>query len=291
MKTITFFSEKGGVGKSSYSLLYASWLHFKYGVNVAVADFNDRISSYRKKELTERERLVRENPDIPMYDIEKTWPIVNATFKEIYEIRKSYPKMANAIWFENEVTAGRLKGYDVVICDFPGSLTGAEFPDLPYSKKLCLMVIPTEKEEMTLQATLKLIPLLKGIKAHYCAFISKAQVNLNNLRQGYVNFGRILRSKDVMILPDMISHSDRMATIDKPDIIRTTFNYPDFDSPVFSGSRDLGLENLFIDITRELAKTEDLKGTGTADLSFVNALTKTKDNRQFTGSSFPEYEL
>ena len=40
MKTITFFSEKGGVGKSTFSIMLASWLHHKMGVKVALADFN-----------------------------------------------------------------------------------------------------------------------------------------------------------------------------------------------------------------------------------------------------------
>ena len=38
-------------------------------------------------------------------------------------------------------------------------------------------------------------------------------------------------------------------------------------------------------------KTPDLKGTGRANLDFINGLTKTQDGRQLTGTAYPQYEL
>ena len=51
MKTVSFYNEKGGVGKTTFSILYASWLKYKHGVDVAVVDLNNRIASYRKDEM------------------------------------------------------------------------------------------------------------------------------------------------------------------------------------------------------------------------------------------------
>ena len=107
----------------------------------------------------------------------------------------------------------------------------------------------------------------------------------------YMNLGRTLTKKGLPMLPDMVSHSDRMMTIDKVDIIRSTFGYPDFDSPAFTRSRDLGIQNLFIDVTRELAATEDQRRTAPSDLTFIEGLEKQNDGRCFTGSAFPQYEL
>ena len=125
----------------------------------------------------------------------------------------------------------------------------------------------------------------------YCVFINKAQLGLRNIRAMYMNLGRTLTKKGLPMLPDMVSHSDRMMTIDKVDIIRSTFGYPDFDSPAFTRSRDLGIQNLFIDVTRELAATEDQRRTAPSDLTFIEGLEKQNDGRCFTGSAFPQYEL
>jgi cellulose biosynthesis protein BcsQ len=71
MKTITFFSEKGGVGKSSFSIMYASWLS-KHGIDVALADFNHRISRYRESEIRARNKFIEENPEVTSSPIRKT---------------------------------------------------------------------------------------------------------------------------------------------------------------------------------------------------------------------------
>lgn len=289
MKTITFFSEKGGVGKSSFSILYASWLHHKHGVKVAMADFNDRISDYRAAEVRERNRIIRENPGkyLP-YDGSKTWPIFNADFQKIDALRRRGSVFPYATWFEDTFVRNAGNAYDVVVCDFPGSLTGGEFENLLATNMLNYIVIPIEKEEQTIQSTMKLNNSLKGI--NHSVFINKALLDLRNIRTQYMNFGKLLASKGLPMLPDMVSRSDKMQVIEKVDIIRSTFNYPDFDSEAFARSRDLGIENLFLDVTRELAKTRDLYGTGKADLSFTERLAKRQDGRSFTGSSYPEYE-
>ncbi len=292
MKTITFFSEKGGVGKSSFAIMYASWLKYKHGVKVAIADFNDRITDYRAKELEAREDLMKNNPEIKPYDEKNAWPIVRALLEEVEEVEKYNPVFPYAAWLRYETTRNRLKGYDVVICDFPGSLTGGEFEQNLNCNMLNLTVIPLERETMTIKSTYTVKTLLENSKDQYCIFLNKAKVNLANLRAKEINFVKLMMEElNFRMLPDMVSYSDRMTTIDKPDILRTTFSFPDFDSPTFEGSRDLGIENLFIDVTRLLAETKDLSKTEEADLSFIKELRKTKDNRQFTGSSFPQFEI
>ena len=294
MKTITFFSEKGGVGKSSFAIMYASWLKYKHGVKVAIADFNDRITDYRAKEITAREDLMKNNPDIKPYDMKDAWPIVRALLEEIEDHKQVNPGFPYASWLRTEIIRNRLKGYDVVICDFPGSLTSGEYSQILNCNLLNLTVIPLENETMTIKATSMVKNLLEARKDSYCIFVNKAKVNLANLRSREIKFAKLMmehKEFKFRMLPDMVSYSDRMATIDKPDILRTTFSFPDFDSPTFEGSRDLGIENLFIDVTRLLAEGKDIPKTEEADLSFVKELRKTKDNRQFTGSSFPQFEI
>ena len=291
MKTITFFSEKGGVGKSSFTIMYASWLFHKYGIKTAVADFNGRISSYREAEIKVRDAYIKENPGsgFQPFDVNKTWPIVNAYHADIYAYDQQGEEFPNACWFRDQVRNGKLKGYDVVICDFPGSLSGMEYLDLMQMNSIGLTVIPTDKDEMTLQSTLRLIKIL-GEDTNYCCFMNKANL-LKNFRGKCIQLCENLVNKcGVKMLPDIVTNSERMTTIDKVDIIRSTFGFVDFTRPEMANISSFGIENLFIDVTKELEKTKDIPGTEKTDLSFVHALQKENDGRYFKGSYYPQYE-
>lgn len=291
MKTITFFSEKGGVGKSSFSMMYASWLKYVHGVKVGIADFNMRIKSYRMNEYQLREKFIKKNPELGYqhFDLDSAWPIasIRAIDRENHKKISKYP---NASWFKEEVESGSLNDLEVVICDFPGNLSGMEFVELLNMKYLNLIVIPTERETQTMQSTFKLNKVLEG--KNRCIFINKAKLNLPNIRKKYIDMGKSLASEEKWpILPDMVAYSEKMGDMDRVDDIRSTFCYPDFSLPQFGKMQDLGIENLFIDVTRELAKTPDFKGTLPADLGFVENLQKKDDGRQFTGSAYPMYEI
>lgn len=290
MKTISFFSEKGGVGKSTFSIMYASWLHYKFGVKVGLADFNDRITRYRNQEIAKREELRQSKPDIPSFNLAKAWPIETATVKAINELRKNGNNRPYAKWFVEQIQ-GPLAEMDVILCDFPGNLTGGEFVEMAGFKLLNLVVIPTERDPMTRQPTQKVHVILNEGQINHCIFINKAQIGLRPLRNYYTVLGQELMKLNLPLLPDMVTYSERIMAIEKLDNIRSTFGYPDFSLPEYENGKDLGIENLFIDVTRELAKTPDLKGTVPTDLSFVNSLTKKQDGRQLVGSAYPEYEL
>lgn len=294
MKTISFFSEKGGVGKSSFSILYASWLRYQHGLSVGLADFNARISSYRRQEMKEREKLIRSNPDadIRQYDEKKAWPILNCTFEEMERCRKEYStEIPNSAWLREQIIDGPFQDMDVVICDFPGSLSGQEYIEVASSRLLSLVVIPTEKEPQTLDATITLSRMNGKMNQPYVIFLNRANLGLRNIRDKYYNLVPLLAKQNYPILPDIVVNSERMGTIDKVDIIRSTFRYPDFSSKEFEGARDMGIENLFIDITRILGGRPDIAGTAETDLSFVKALHKKDDGRQAKGSAFPQLEI
>ena len=60
MKSLTFFNEKGGTGKSTFTMMYASWLQYIHGVRVTVVDFNERLEKYRNDEIEARKNYDRE---------------------------------------------------------------------------------------------------------------------------------------------------------------------------------------------------------------------------------------
>lgn len=290
MKIITFFSEKGGVGKTSFSIMLASFLKYKYGINVGVADFNKRLADYRKDEI-----LYLENAGLLTEEMkENAWPIVQVNKKYVQEVGANHP--GNAIWLHHLITKGDFKDMDVVIADLPGAVSGNEFVQLVKTKIVNFVIIPFDKDIQAISAALAVKNFLSLVPScKFCGFFNMVQTAYGN-KMEYVNKMDILKTRDLPILPDMVSFSERMRNFEKADIIRSTFTYPDWDNPAFSGSRDLGIENLFIDILRELQKVPDYKGTKPANLSFVDSLEKNTAslqalNRQLNGTLFPEYEI
>lgn len=294
MKTITFFSEKGGVGKSTFSIMFASYLQ-KMGVKVALADFNSRIAMYRKAEMENRNKFIEKNPEsgLKPFDVTSAWPIVECTYKDYVELKRNGTQFPFGSWFDREISeGGRLHDYDIIVCDFPGSISGGEFTQVLGLKKISLVVIPTEKDQMTLQSTLKLRNYLKkSNNDDFCVFVNKAQLGLKNFRSTYMRFGKRLIDVGLPVLPDMVSFSERIMALEKVDTIRSTFAFPDFEDAEYGSAKDLGIINLFIDILRELDKKPDLRGTGKTELPFVKDLVKKNDGRQLHGTPFNDYEI
>lgn len=299
MKTITFFSEKGGVGKSSFSIMYTSWLS-KHGVDVGLVDFNNRITNYRAEEVKNREKLIRANPgsDIAPFDEAAAWPIHTVSAREIMDYRKNGVAQPYYQCLYDQIHFKDMKDKEVLVLDYPGSLTGQEFPQCFMGRLISYIAMPTERDQMTLDSTWKIHSFLKKqadkdpfYRDTYCVFMNKAQLGLNNMRSIYMKLMKRLVDSGLPMLPDMVTFTERMASIDKVDIFRSTFGYPDFDSPEYEKVSDIGLGNLFTDITRELARRPNVAGTATTDIRFAGSLAKKDDGRQFRGSAFPKYEI
>lgn len=292
MKTISFFSEKEGSCKTSFSIMYASWLKYRYGVSVAVIDFNNRIRFYRESEIREREIFIKEHPEAgaqPL-DTRTAWPIINAYTRDIEPYRGVAKEHPYATWFRNEYLNGRLKDYDIVLCDFPRNILRHEFRDLVSLRLINLIVVPMGRDRVTIDSTIRLCRSLSACGQNYCCFINKARLGIRNFQGMDAQLGQEMTRRGIPMLPDMIT-PERIMTIDQFIITRSTFGFPDFTKGEFGRSSDQGLENLFIDVTRELNKTKDLERSGTADISFIDELRKMDDGRMFRGSSFPEYEI
>jgi cellulose biosynthesis protein BcsQ len=290
MKIIAFFSEKGGVGKSTFSLMLASFLKYKHGIKVGVADFNKRLTEYRNDEVNYLKNEGLYSPEIQ----KNAWPIIPVDSGLLHRVGKNNP--GNAIWLHDIVTEGEYRDMDVVIADLPGSISGEEILQLVQQRMVNLVIIPFDKEQQALSSALSVKNFLKKVPTcKFCGFFNMIQTAYGNKGE-YVRMMKILEGAGLPVLPDMVSFSERMKHFEKVDMMRSTFSYPDWDSPIYSGSKDLGIENLLIDILREMQKVPDYKNTKPADLSFVSTLSKDVStiqalNRQLNGTSFAEYEV
>ena len=287
MKTLAFYNEKGGVGKSTFTIMYASWLKYKFGIKVGVADYNYRIGTYRNDEIKQRKR----SGTWDAFENKECWPIVTIDPVEIRNFNKGIVNKY-AYWLQNNIDNGDLKDCDIILIDLPGSIAGGELADLIRTRMLSLCIIPTDRDMQTMRATLHTVNVIRKFEIPYCVFMNQVQTFVSfNEYDRMINELKTMKNP-IKVLPDMISYTERMKNFFKVDIMKSTFEYPDWDSKTYEGSRDNGLDNLFIDVTRELQQVPDIKGTKECDLSFVNGLEKEfQEKRQLFGTSYGEYEF
>jgi len=83
MKTIAFFNEKGGTGKTLYNMLFASWLRYDMKRQVYVADFD--FPSYQFFKTRQYEiALMQDNPKFAKMITSSPYPLVKVEGKDHY---------------------------------------------------------------------------------------------------------------------------------------------------------------------------------------------------------------
>lgn len=155
---IAFSTQKGGVGKSTFTVLVASYLHYLKGLNVAVMDCDyPQCSVYemRKREIRQLEtNLHYQSKAIALFDSlgKQTYPIVCA-------------KPEEAISKAREFLKGESTEYDVVFFDLPGTINNdgviSTFMAMDY------VFVPMAPSRMSMESTLSfIIPVHELLNEH-----------------------------------------------------------------------------------------------------------------------------
>lgn len=233
MRTLSFFNEKGGVGKSLHTILFASWLRYSKGARVAVFDLESpttRLDLIRRQELSQLEdpdsvlsRFLEKHPEAggePYYDIfTKADRLRSFTKESLYLLHKE-------LWTFLRENSG---GYDYVLFDFPGLLT-ADSPayDVIASGMVDLTVIPVDTDNITRKSAL--------LTARMCLDNEqRAVVFWNNVtqgelaREGYLDSGeRIFTERDIEVLLYRIrSFQKARRDSDERLFVRSTVCWPE----------------------------------------------------------------
>ena len=207
MKTFSFFNEKGGVGKSLHTTLFASWLAYHEGARVAVVDLENpipRLQFERDVELRLREdpdsalsRYLAKNPvSCPPYDIVSMLGGVPAYTEEVLDGLK------RRAW---DFVTGNLNVYDYVLFDFPG--TFMEFSPVTYligSGLIDLVAVPFDVFPETMRCALGTADIIRKNEQRVVLFWNRVRPAVL-AHEGLMREGEeVFTSNGFEVLPERI---------------------------------------------------------------------------------------
>ena len=214
MRTISFFSAKGGTGKTTFNMLLTSWLKYEKGLRTAVLDFDSpefNLSYTRKREL----KYLQDKGLTP--DEKQLYPILEI---EDYESRKSLQVVRNLMID----AAGSL---DVLILDFGGSFNdGDPVLDLVQAGLVDLIVIPLEMDGMILSSGKSLASVLEQLGQKTLLFFNK--VHGKEKPQLYIELERWLVEDGLTVSTHRIKNTVKLRrdADNGSNFLRSTVSFP-----------------------------------------------------------------
>ena len=246
---IAFSTQKGGVGKSTFTVLVASYLHYLKGLNVAVIDCDyPQCSVYemRKREIRQLEtNLHYQSKAIALFDTlgKQTYPIVCA-------------KPEEGIDKAREFLASEPTDYDIVFFDLPGTINNdgviSTFMSMDY------VFVPMQPSRMAMESTLSFIVPVSEIIAENSDLNLKAvhlfwnKVDARTKKEWPEHYERIIRQFNLPLLKTVIPQSvryDKEKSIEGSDAVLLSTIFP-ADKALLKGSN----LDLLVDEISEIIK-------------------------------------
>jgi cellulose biosynthesis protein BcsQ len=151
---ISFCTQKGGAGKSVFTTLAASWLHYKCGYNVAVIDCDYPQWSVHKLRERETGQITKNS-----YYRKKAWELFRKISKPTYPVVLVQPEMA--LTRANEFLASEKIDYDLVLFDLPGTVNNRDVVELFFN--MDYLFIPITTSRINMESTLNFIITVNDI--------------------------------------------------------------------------------------------------------------------------------
>jgi cellulose biosynthesis protein BcsQ len=203
---IAFSTQKGGVGKTTFSTLTASYLHYLKGFNVAVVDCDYpqwSIHSMRKREA--------EQLQANAYYQNKAVALFESIGKGTYPIICSNPNN-NIIERTNEFLSSESVEYDIVLFDLPGTINNQgvieTFLAMDY------VFVPISASRLAMESTLPFIISVNEMRTMYpinlkdiCLFWN--MVIPRSRRELYAHYEDIIDRFGISLLKTAIPRSVR----------------------------------------------------------------------------------
>lgn len=155
---LSFCAQKGGVGKSVFTTLFASYLHYKQGLNVAVIDCDYPQHSLLKLRNREKAKLQSissfgEAFKAQMISLKnKSYPIIGS------DITKGISAARSLCDNSAEIAA-----YDIIFFDFPGTINTPGM--LSALSEMNYLFIPIEADRLVLESEIEFAHTMKQVFA------------------------------------------------------------------------------------------------------------------------------
>lgn len=206
MRTISFFNEKGGVGKSVHTVMFASYLAYQCGAKVLVIDFEFPFSRLQKARDVELKHL--ENPD----SVLSRYFAENGRSGEMYLIKSplenkefSYVE-ENSTWLRDVIwNLYRSSNFDYILFDFPGQLLKhSPAYTCISSGQVDLVAVPFDTDPTTRKASFATCAFLKKHDVEFVTFwnnVSPAEMS----RKGFLDVGeKLFKNNGFEVMPHRI---------------------------------------------------------------------------------------
>lgn len=145
-KLISFSSQKGGVGKTTFTTLLASYLYYERGYDVAVIDCDYPQFSIKKQREREKKQII---------SIASFNELARVQFERLN--KKAYPVFAceypEIMDFAKEVIDKSSIQYDFIFFDFPGTVNSEHI--VKAINSMDFLFIPAEAERKVMESTLE----------------------------------------------------------------------------------------------------------------------------------------
>ncbi len=160
MKVISFFSAKGGTGKTTFNMLFASFLKYSLGKNVLVLDFDRpeyNFSYTRRREIILLDKEGRSHNSEELYPVEEVEVLDEAGVSKIADMLKG---------ISDEI--------DYVIMDFPGSFSETDAVCiLAMRQAIDFIAIPVELDGMNIASSKALAQILLECRQETLLFFNR----------------------------------------------------------------------------------------------------------------------
>lgn len=251
---ISFCTQKGGAGKSVFTTLAASYLHYECGYNVAVIDCDYPQWSIHKLREREKEQVTKND-----FYKKKAYEIFKKIGKRTYPVVPVQPE--TALTKAKEFLANEKVNYDLVLFDLPGTVNNKNVVELFFSMDYLFVPITTSRINMestlsfilTIQDVLKAKPAirLKAVHAFWNRMTGRERQEL------YECYNNAMQEMRVSVMQTRIPQStkyDKEQSISGKDYLFLSTVFPP-DKPLLKGSN----WDLFID---EFLKLTNLQANG-----------------------------
>ncbi len=230
-KFVSFFNQKGGVGKSSLEILVATYCHNVLNLKVGIldADFPQHsVSKLREDEV----QLI------------KTHPGYRDAFRElgkaVYPVLASDP--ANALT-ELQKFTNPDDAFDLVFVDLPGTLNTKGV--LPTISKLDHIFIPLIASKLVVKSSLEFGMLVKE------NFIDKEGISLKSLHFLWNNVVKSEKS-DLYPATESVIKKAGLSLLETNLYQSVKFRKPDFCSTIFSPDANQIKDTHLVELTEEI---------------------------------------